>query len=407
MECVVDAEIGGRGEEHGVAHDTRLGGADHDAVHDEGHGAGDRDDDDPDDVLPGRRDERLGIGGRGADEQPHQITPPDDVDDDEQRRDEGSPRETAFQAAAQRPSVAGADEAACERFGGVGETVVHVGEQREEFEQQSVHGQQFLVAQPCRRAGEEGIDSHDAERAQDDVAVDREIGLQRPQIEHLRPVDQPENGAVFRHEQYRGERHARPLGDDRGVGDAHDAQIHAEGEPEAAKGVDDVHGDGRAHGEHGVLHSRVPAVEAEEQDARRHGPDTRIEVVAGHLAAVHGPERQLAHGVLERDHQQSHRARRGQRAGQHVGALAETARTERLRREAARAHPHERTVPVDEVEDRNPDGQRADGRRRVVAPVSRDGCRDDAHERHGDVRDDVRQRDAQYFAVHVHIRMQR
>ena len=36
------------------------------------------------------------------------------------------------------------------------------------------------------------------------------------------------------------------------------------------------------------------------------------------------------------------------------------------------------------------------------APQCRDGCRDDAHERHGDVRDDIGERNAQYFAVHVH-----
>jgi len=34
--------------------------------------------------------------------------------------------------------------------------------------------------------------------------------------------------------------------------------------------------------------------------------------------------------------------------------------------------------------------------------VSGDGGRYDAHERHGDVRDDIGERNAQYFAVHGH-----
>ena len=71
------------------------------------------------------------------------------------------------------------------------------------------------------------------------------------------------------------------------------------------------------------------------------------------------------------------------------GALAETARTERLRREAARAHPHERTVPVDEVEDGYADGECPD-RRCGIVQVSRDGGTHDTHKGDRDVGDDVR-----------------
>lgn len=54
-------------------------------------------------------------------------------------------------------------------------------------------------------------------------------------------------------------------------------------------------------------------------------------------------------------------------ADQHVGAFAEVAGAERLCREPAGAHADERAVPVDEVEDRHADGQRAD-RGRESAP---------------------------------------
>ena len=335
-------------------------------------------------------------------EHAHQVAPPDEINPHEDHRYERSPGDAPPQAVAQRHAVARADETSRERLGGVGEAVVHVGKEREELQQQGVHGQQRGVVHACRRPGEEGVDRDDAERAQDDVAVDDEERLQRFEVQHLRPVDPGEDRTVFGGEQQRRERHAGPLGDHRGVGDAHDAHIHPEGEPEAAKDVHDVDRDGRQHGEYGVLHPREPAVEPEEHDARRHGPDAGVEVVAGHFAAVHGPEGQFSHGVLEQDHQHTHHRRHRQRAGQHVGALAEVARAERLGRQPAGSHAHERAVPVNEVEDRDADGQRADRGGGVGSPVSGDGGRYDAHERHGDVRDDIGERNAQYFAVHVH-----
>ena len=53
-------------------------------------------------------------------------------------------------------------------------------------------------------------------------------------------IDGGEQRPVFGHEQQRREPHARPLGDHRGVGDAHDAHVHSECEPQAAKDVHDV-----------------------------------------------------------------------------------------------------------------------------------------------------------------------
>ena len=164
----------------------------------------------------------------------------------------------------------------------------------------------------------------------------------------------------------------------------------------------DVDRNGRTHGNQRVLHARIPAVEAEEHDACRHGPDAGVEVGARHLAAVHRPERQLADGVLQRNDQHSHRGGNHQGAGQHVGAFAEIACAEGLRRKAARTHPHEGAVPVDEVENRHPDGQRTDVGGRVTRRMAGDGRTDDAHQGHRDVRDDVGQRQAQDFAVHRH-----
>ena len=166
--------------------------------------------------------------------------------------------------------------------------------------------------------------------------------------------------------------------------------------------MDHVDRDGREHRYQRVLHSRKPAVEAEQQNPRRHGPDAGVEVLARHVVAVESPQGQLAQRVLQQQHQQAHSSGHEQRPDQHVGAFAEVARAERLRRQSAGPHAHERAVPVDEVEDRHADGQRADRCGRIRTPVPGDRRRDDAHERHGDVRDDIGERNAQYFTVHVH-----
>ncbi len=307
----------------------------------------------------------------------------------------------------QRRSDARADKAPREGLGGEGEAVVHVGEEGEELQEKRIDGQQFAVVHPRRGSGEEGVDGHDAERAEHDVAVDAEEGFQRPEIDHLGPCDGDEPPPVARDEQHGRKQHADPLGEHRSVGDTDDAHVAVEGEPEAEDHVDDVDRNGRRHRNHGVLHAREPAVEAEEQNTRRHGPDAGVEVGARHRIAVHGPQRRLAQRILQHDHRRAHHRGDDQRPDQHAGALAEIARPVGLRRQAARSHADERTVPVDEVEDRYADGQRSDRGGRIGAPMAGDGRRDDAHQRHGDIRDDVGKRDAQYFAIHVHRRVQR
>ena len=71
------------------------------------------------------------------------------------------------------------------------------------MQQQGVHGQQCGIAHPGRGSGEERIDGHDAERAEDDVAVDDEESLQGFEVQHFGPVDGGEQRPVFGHEQQR------------------------------------------------------------------------------------------------------------------------------------------------------------------------------------------------------------
>ena len=79
MQGVEYCEVRDRGYEHRVAHDARLGGTDHDAVHDEGHGGNQGYGYDPADVAAGVVDDELCVGCFVVDEQMEQILPPSDI----------------------------------------------------------------------------------------------------------------------------------------------------------------------------------------------------------------------------------------------------------------------------------------------------------------------------------------
>ena len=194
---------------------------------------------------------------------------------------------------------------------------------------------------------------------------------------------------------------AEVLGDDRAVTDAGDAHPAAEGEEPRTADMDDVLQNGDPHGDAGVLHPDEPAVEAEEHDARRYGPDAGVEVFGDQFVAVHGPDRRLAERVLQQQDQCAQYGRDEQRARQRSGAFAVVLRAVGLRRQSARAHAQEGAVPVDEVEDRNADGQRSDRARGVAAAqIAGDHRAGDAHDGDGNVGNDVRKREPQDFPIH-------
>lgn len=177
------------------------------------------------------------------------------------------PEDRVADAAVQRPPVACADEPSRERLGRLRETVGHVGEEGEQLQQDGVDGQQCPILHAGRCAGEEGVDGYDAERADDDVAVDDQKAPDRPHVEDRRPVDARDELPIVGDDQHGGQRHAEILGDDRAVTDAGDAHPAAEGEEPRTADMDDVLQNGDPHGDAGVLHPDEPAVEAEEHDA--------------------------------------------------------------------------------------------------------------------------------------------
>lgn len=176
---------------------------------------------------------------------------------------------------------------------------------------------------------------------------------------------------------------------DRGIGNAHNAQVEPEGKGEAAPDVDQIDRNGREHRNHGILHPRKPTVKAEEQDACRHSPNAGVEVFAGHLVAVHCPEGRLAERNLQYDKQQTQSEGDDERSRQHIGTFGVVLRAVGLGRQTTRAHADERAVPVDKVKDRCADGQRTNRGRRIDPPVARNSRRSNTHHRYGNVRDDV------------------
>lgn len=211
------------------------------------------------------------------------------------------------------------------------------------------------------------------------------------QVEDRRPVDARDELAVIGRDEHGGQRNAQILGDDRAVTDAGDAHSAAEGEEPRTADVDDVLQHGDPHRDAGVLHADEPAVEPEEQDAGRYGPDAGVEVFGHQVVAVHGPDGRLAERILQQQDQCAQRGCDQQRAGQRGGAFAAVARSVGLCRQTAGAHAQEGAVPVDEIEDRDADGQRSDGARGVAAAqIAGDHRAGNAHDGDGDVRYDVR-----------------
>lgn len=86
-----------------------------------------------------------------------------------------------------------------------------------------------------------------------------------------------------------------------------------------------------------------------------------------------------------------------------MGTLLPILGPESLGRQSAGSHAYEAAIPVDEIEDRDPDGQGPDRGRRVLAvPMTGNGGRCNTHERNGDVGDDVGHRNPQNFPIHGH-----
>ena len=288
------------------------------------------------------------------------------------------------------------------RFGRVGESVGHVGEEGEELHEQRVGGQ-HRVAETRRGCGEEGIGGHQTEGAQKNILVDVEKAGHGLQTDAFAQVGVFRQAAVIACPEEPRDGHTRVLRHHRTPGDARDAHAEPEDEQGAEEDVHHIGDDGYDHRCAGVLHADEPAVDGEEGDGGRGGPDAGEEVLRGEclrpFAALHQPQRESPQGIAQHDEQQGQYHGYGHRADQDAGALPQVAGAVGLCRDAARPHAQEAAGPVDHVEDRRPD---TDGAYRggTVVQSACDGRIDHSQQRNGDVGDDVRYGEPQDLPVH-------
>ena len=190
------------------------------------------------------------------------------------------------------------------------------------------------------------------------------------------------------HKQQHRESHTAPLRHDRCVGNAHNAHIETKDKPQTEQHMQHIDSNRSNHRNYSILHTRKPAVQTEEHNPGRHSPDAGIEVVRHYLIAVHNSERQLRERVLQQQHQNTQHSRYSHGTHKHCRSCRKVLSTKGLRSNAAGTHTDKRAVPIDKVEYRDTDSECADSGS-AVATSSCNGCREDTHQRNGDVRDDI------------------
>ena len=306
-----------------------------------------------------------------------------------------------MQRAPDHRRVPGADIAPDQRFGRECEAVHHVRKEREELHQQRIDRKHHIAH--TRRCGrKESIDYDDTGRAQENIAVDAEKPQHRPHIETRTKVDISDETAVIDQPQRRSGSQAAVLRHDRTPCDARDPPVQAVDEPEPERDVQQVDDDRNVHRETRILHADKPTLEREERQRSGRGPQPHIEIL-GRLAhrlrsTVHHPESEVPHPVTGNEQQQRNGKRNAYRTDEHRAHFAEIARTVGLRHEPAGSHAQEGEIPVDEVEDGHADGHRAD--QRIDPQVTDDGHIDHAHQRHGNVRNNIGNRQCENLPVH-------
>ena len=259
----------------------------------------------------------------------------------------------------------------------------------------------LYVAEAGREDRKALIDYQHEQRADEQETVDREKALE------VLPLHAVENGrglhqvAIARPHQQQRQDQARPLRDQRTHCHAVDPQGRIECQQPAGQHVDQIDPQVGNHRKHRILHADEPSLEDKQRQGGGRRPNPDEKVIAGNLfhfrRGVHQQEHQLRESPLDgqhdhRDHQGSGNAlRESADRGLHVAPSVG------LGRYAARSHPQEAHVPIEQVEEHRADGNAAD--QHGVAQVAGDGRIDDADQRHRDVGQDARHGKTDHFTV--------
>ena len=309
----------------------------------------------------------------------------------ERQGDEEAPQEQEPHRAAQLLTVVGTSETPHKRLACISETIREIGEDVEELHQDHVD-REHVVAELGRLVVEVGDAQHEQDAADHEVGVDREETFQLVGLQEYLFLYGHQVFAVFGEQKCHGDGQAAILRDDRAQGHAAHAHAHRVDEQDAQHDVHHVGDDGDGHGDGGVLHPDVPAVEGIEAEHRRRRPDAHAEVGDGEgqhfLAAVEQLQAEPFHEALQRKHQNGGNQRDAEGAIERMCHLGLVARAVGLRREARGARPHEAEHRVHHAEDGAAQSDGSDVGHAVLMPHQHHVH--EAEQRHGDVADDVR-----------------
>ena len=275
-----DQRGNGRGEEHAA----RGGDADEDAVPDEGGDTGGGDEIGPPDVLAGGL-----YDGRLVGEQAEERHAAQHVDHGEQQGHGGAPMEQAPHHVAEGAAVLCAPVAASQCLAGIGEAVHDIREEQVELHEQRIDGQDG-GALPRPGSGEIQVDGHQAQCAQEDVAVDTEECCKRRAATAGRSgrggAVQAQRFPVIAPQQCPGNKEAGILRHQRADGNALDAPSQPVDQTERGHDVDHVLQYADKHGQTGVLHADEPSRQAVELQHGRGAPHHDVIIRDGQRSDV-------------------------------------------------------------------------------------------------------------------------
>ncbi len=281
-------------------------------------------------------------------------------------------------------------------FSSVGEPIREIAEYIEKLHQDHVD-RQDVVTELSALVGKESDGQHQQDAADHEVGVHLEETLQLVGLQQNLLFNGDEVLPVFRQHENDGGEQTDVLCDDGAQRHTSHAHLEYVDEQDAQPNVDCVDQDGDDHGDGGVLHTDVPAVEGVETQYSRRRPDSHTEIIGGvtqHLvAAVEQLHGNPFDGSLQGEHQHGGNQCDAHGAVEAVGDLLMVVATVCLCGEACRSSPHEAEDGVHHAEDGAAETDGTDIRNGIQMPHQHHVHQ--AQQRHGDVADDVRDRQLQ------------
>ncbi len=220
--------------------------------------------------------------------------------------------------------------------------------------------------------GEPAIRTEQADRADEDVAVDRDDPPQRVGVEERARDERRETARTQMPKNRESERKAAEIRERRCRADARDAPIEAIHEKQHRDDVHQIDEDLRDEREPHALAAEQITQHDVIAERERRGPDARVTVRA--RGALHGSaaaqrdERVTNDRHLQHQHRRADRESEQQRAQHALAQGVVVTRAERLRHESRRTHAQKAEAPEHEAEDEPAERDAAEILRPVEMP---------------------------------------